>query len=1103
MTIAKPQSPLSATTSPYILRRLNIFNWGPFGNRHCADIDARGTAIIGPTGSGKTTLVDALMTLLTVQPKYNLASTGGHESDRDLMSYLRGVSGAGNNSGDNSHIARPGKTVTGISAEFSDGENTLQIGALFWVDGAGFASSDRKDLWIMTERNDQSLDQWLTLHNEGGARALKQYARDLPKLQVFDTKKAYLAQLRRFFEVGENAFTLLNRAAGLKQLNSIDEIFRELVLDDCSAFERASEVAKEFDDLAAIRNELDIARRQQQSLLPIEQTHKDFLDTEQRQTEQQHLLQILPRWYAQVSYRRWGEKAALIGKDIDAQTQRIQLAESEEARLQSKADALKEIYLQLGGNTIEQLEMQIVTQHKLTEERRRHAEEYQRLTQALGRPTSLTATELDANKHWADQQTRQLNIDIESRQNDVYTCGALHSQHQQKARELSEEIAKIEARPGSNIPSQFQDFRADLAVALGLDDQHLPFVAELIEVKSEQANWRGAIERAIGGNRLRILVPAAHLKAALHWVNQRNNRLHVRLLDAATNGKPALFLDDGFARKLNFKPHPLLPALKALLESIDRHCVATPETLHATHNAMTEQGLMSGTQGRFEKQDQHGLDKGLLTGFDNKDRLENLRGERRDAETHLHQSKSALQTSIKSLEKCQQQHALLTQVAHLQFEWINLPEAEAILIQLRERLHTLNDPQSTAGKARRDYERLATELNHSRSQLILLNTERGSMEQQGKEAFRHQQLAHLRTGEPLNQAQLLLVNVLPLLDSLPLDALDQSERQEREKAEKNRDRLNTKLNELSRNIVRQMGQAKTVDTGALSETGTQLQDVPAYLQRLKVLNEEALPEKLHRFLAYLNQSSDQGVTQLLADIDNEVSIIEERINDLNSTLLRVDFQQDRYLQLIPQRVIHESLRKLEGAQKHLRFAALKDDQGESHYRALENVVTLLRDAAESKRTVGARALLDPRYRLQFAVSVLDRYTGDVIEIRTGSQGGSGGEKEIIASYILTASLSYALCPKGAVRPLFGTIVLDEAFSKSSQAVAGRIISALREFGLHPLFITPNKEMRLLREHTHSAILVHRKGLQSTLTSLSWEALETHAQRKLHTPNEIA
>ncbi len=119
----------------------------------------------------------------------------------------------------------------------------------------------------------------------------------------------------------------------------------------------------------------------------------------------------------------------------------------------------------------------------------------------------------------------------------------------------------------------------------------------------------------------------------------------------------------------------------------------------------------------------------------------------------------------------------------------------------------------------------------------------------------------------------------------------------------------------------------------------------------------------------------------------------------------------------------------------------------------------------------------------------------MVEVRTGSQGGSGGEKEIIASYILTASLSYALCPDGVGRPLFGTVVLDEAFSKSSQAVAARIIDALRQFGLHPLFITPNKEMRLLRMHTRSAVLVHKRGNRAATTSLSWEELDQQVQRR--------
>ena len=81
--------------------------------------------------------------------------------------------------------------------------------------------------------------------------------------------------------------------------------------------------------------------------------------------------------------------------------------------------------------------------------------------------------------------------------------------------------------------------------------------------------------------------------------------------------------------------------------------------------------------------------------------------------------------------------------------------------------------------------------------------------------------------------------------------------------------------------------------------------------------------------------------------------------------------------------------------------------------------------------------------------------------------------------------------------------MDEAFSRSSQAVAGRIIAALREFGLHPLFITPNKEITLLRKHTRSAVLVHNKNTRSSMTSLSWEVIEQQAQQRKGQKREIA
>jgi uncharacterized protein YPO0396 len=332
---------------------------------------------------------------------------------------------------------------------------------------------------------------------------------------------------------------------------------------------------------------------------------------------------------------------------------------------------------------------------------------------------------------------------------------------------------------------------------------------------------------------------------------------------------------------------------------------------------------------------------------------------------------------------------------------------------------------------------------------------------------------------------------------LPSVDCDQLEPQERDTLGKVQERLEQESKRLAgtqNELIRQMGKALKEDRGALADHSDELAELPHFLARLRVLEEEALPEKRSRFQEYLNKASDQGVSALLRGIETQVTDILERIEALNQTLLRVDFQPGRYLQLDPQPVVHQSLQELNKAMAQLRTQRLRDDGGHSHYSALRAMVELLREHA-NRRTKASQALLDARYRLQFAVQVLDRANGQVLERRTGSQGGSGGEKEIIASYVLTASLSYALCPPGRNRPLFGSIVLDEAFSKSSQAVAARIIQALREFGLHALFVTPNKEMRLLRDHTRSAVLVHRRGAQASLACLSWQELQERAQQR--------
>lgn len=1139
----------------YYLAQIDLYNWGPFSGRQpSVTIHPEGTAIVGATGSGKTTLVDALMTLLAERPRYNLASTGGIESDRDLMSYMRGVSGVGN-ADSNDHVSRQGQTITGISATFlpvpikaddpknakqNDKQNAqttkatttksndiagIQIATVMWIDSNSTAASDRKDVWLVQQfRNDNNkhdsenssdenahqqllitaslnLDNWLSHIHEEGIKSFKKHSKNTPQLQLFDTKKAYLANVCRFFEINKTAFTLLNRAAGLKQLSNIDDIFRDFVLDDNAAFNRAIEVANEFEDLKAIRAELETAKAQQRSLSPIATLNEQLKKQKNALDDLQKLLDILPVWFACIALDVWQQQDAQLAKQQEKHQQQLEQLNHKHTRLHHQIEHLNQQYMQLGGDQINAINKQIQLNQSLLAKVEQDLQHYQQIAASLGfeQADNLTANRLKEQQDWARSKRKETQAELDAQ---TLSCNELNGQvfNQKHAfTEIKTELADAK-KLTSNIPAKFQHFREALAQQLSLHHDDLPFVAELIAVKQTEQDWRGAIERALGSQRLRLLVPQDAMQTALKWVNERHNNLHVRLVEADPHSSAnAQFFEDGFTRKLDFKKHAFANALKHILAGIDRHCVADTNTLQHTPHAMTMQGLMSGKSGYFDKQDQRRLDADWLTGFDNKDRVAMLSEKVKQTQDTLTKTEMLAKNAQQTLKNTQTHINFLEKLIQTDFNRIDVAPLTLMIQQLNEQLAALNDPTSDVAKTKQQLENTHKEQQTLTDAIIDQKANLQSLHTKQNEIKTHITACIAKKGAGLSAKQHEFARVQinaqfkpskadTAWQNLPPEQMVQQELDANKLLNHQLKKQQEKYNDLVNKTIRQMGEAHNHDTGALAEAGKELQDMPVYLAQLNRLNEEDLPNKQQRFMDYLNTSSDQGVTQLLTDIDNHVEVIKTRVGELNETLKRVDFQPNRYLQLNPNAVVHQSIKDIEKARKYLRTATLKDDAGETRYQALSHLIKLLRQASDNKRSLASKSLLDPRYRLSFSVSVIDRQTDAVIETRTGSQGGSGGEKEIIASYILTASLSYALCPAHARLPRFSSIVLDEAFSKSSQAVAGRIISALHAFGLHALFVTPNKEIRLLRDHTRSAILIHRTDFNATLTSVSWRAL---------------
>ncbi|WP_226858201.1 ATP-binding protein [Diaphorobacter aerolatus] len=845
-----PADGFETARSSYLLQDLHLYNWGAFQGWHVASLDARNTAIVGPTGSGKTTVIDALMTLLCTNPKYNLASTGGHESDRDLVSYVRGVSGPGTE-GSSDHISRTGKTVTGIAARMVKNANEqVWLGALFWFEGSSSSTTDLQRRWIFSHNADhQSLNLWLEEHHRGGARALSKLEKNTEGLHVHTAKSAYLAKLQSHFEVGANAFTLLNRAAGLKQLNSIDEIFRELVLEDQSAFEDALKVATDFDELTSIHAELETARHQHLSLLPLREQDRRYVEQGERLQAMQNQQEALPAWFAEQGQALWGIRIDELQARLATLGGHISTAESMVESARQEEELCFASYQKTGGSDIQMLERLIGIAKNTLATREQRERDYRRIIQSL----SLVAPDVLNAEVLAEQQRRAEALGEEMAQqlkdHETLLEAAIAEEHNARSdvTRLQQEHEQTLKSPGSNIPPQFQRFRADLANQLEWPIEELPFVAELIEVQKKQNDWRGAIERALGSQRLRILVPPDAMRSALHWVNQRHNQLHVRLLEVRTVDTPVRFRVDGFCAKLNIKSHAYDGALRELLHAHDLRCVDSIEELQSTPHAMTREGSMSGKARYFDKQDQKRLDADWMTGFDNNDRLSMLREQRLHAQGRLSacESRKADAQAVKG--NLVALRALCLQLIDLKFETVDAEGARQALALEQQRLDALLRPDSDTARAKQLWEHAGALTATNRQALMNLRKEEAVVQSDVQRAVDTQ----MRYARRQREAQAQSVSVAEDFSAayLPLtcESLDERERQALRQVQAQVDTESQSLSRITNQITRQMAVAKEANRGFLADEMAELDSMPAFLSRLRVLEEEALPRSGNGF----------------------------------------------------------------------------------------------------------------------------------------------------------------------------------------------------------------------------------------------------------------
>ncbi|PTU55527.1 hypothetical protein DBB34_14005, partial [Sphaerisporangium cinnabarinum] len=254
------------------LERLEVLNWGTFDQRVWAfDLDGRNALLTGDIGSGKSTIVDAVTTLLVPSHRisYNKAAGAGAR-ERSLRSYVAGhyKSERDEATGTTRHVGlRERGTYSVVLGRFSNRgfDQEVTLAQVFWLAPGQAGQPDR---FFVTA------DRPLTITEDfagfgGDVAALRRRLRE-SGAQVRDHFPDYGRDFRRLLGIpSEQAMDLFHQTVSMKSVGDLGEFVREHMLEPFDADRWTDRLVAHFDDLTSAHDAVVRATAQIERLAPL------------------------------------------------------------------------------------------------------------------------------------------------------------------------------------------------------------------------------------------------------------------------------------------------------------------------------------------------------------------------------------------------------------------------------------------------------------------------------------------------------------------------------------------------------------------------------------------------------------------------------------------------------------------------------------------------------------------------------------------------------------------------------------------------------------------------------------------------------------------
>ncbi|MCF6179312.1 MAG: ATP-dependent exonuclease SbcCD, C subunit-like protein, partial [Geopsychrobacter sp.] len=541
------------------LQRLEVLNWGTF-NRQVWSLGPEGhnALLTGDIGSGKSTLVDAITTLLVPHQRivYNKAA-GAEGKERSLYSYIRGEYKSAKDDLTQSAKAialRDSNSYTVLLAEFyNQGFNQrICLAQVFWLKEQ---KRNPERFFVVSET---PLSIAADFSNFGSdILELKKRLRHTTRVQLLDNFKAYSSRFRQLFGIqNEQALELFYQTVSMKSVGNLTDFVRLHMLEKGDVESRIDDLRHNFDNLNRAHEAVLKAKEQIGLLAPLVKEGRAYIALSKTIEELRRCREALVAYFAQHKSELLTSQIEKLAIDVERIGQRLERLKEELGQLRQQQEELKTAIDDSGGRRLQTLEQEIATLSKERDQRQRKEEEYHRLGEDLTLPQSRTADGFYDNLKAAQALLGEIEPRIEAlKQQEIERSVDLQTLRREQE-QLDEELDSLRRRK-SNIPRKNLQLRQAMAQSLGLDEARLPFVGELLQVDEASAEWEGAIERLLHNFGLSLLVPEELYPQVSQYVDQthlRGRLVYFRLRAADARGSSKTLGADSLARKIRIKP---------------------------------------------------------------------------------------------------------------------------------------------------------------------------------------------------------------------------------------------------------------------------------------------------------------------------------------------------------------------------------------------------------------------------------------------------------------------------------------------------------------------------------------------------------------------